>query len=293
MGNLEYLVEKHFLDINLEKYLQLNLHITDKCNLKCKYCSSYDNSKNHKELNTFLKYIRYVSEDKEIVDIYYHGGEPLLHPNIFWFTKKLAELPNLRKLIFYTNLSKEPKALPEKCYYQPTFHPDYIKFEIFLKNLEKIKNYIYKIVIMPPWENYKEKILKEFPEISEDKIELSGIDDSESYLEMDLEYITNLGILNYSKVKTISYKNMVCWAKKCNLFIDNNGEIYSCTSHFLSKEKPLGNFRKKFEKFETLTICKFKTCCNGLELPKVKISKIYVMKKILNSKKPKEIKNEN
>ena len=282
MADIKYLYEINYLDIDLDKYLQLNLHITDKCNLCCSYCSSYDNSKNNIELNTLFKYIKFLSEDKEILDIYYHGGEPLLHPQIFELTDKISELPGLRKLIFYTNLSIRPRSLPDKCYYQPTFHPGFVNINNFMINLEKALPYVRKLVIMPDMKGkttkYVKMIKKHFPDL---RIEISGINQEDSGLETNLIYRTDIGDLTYSEAKKISFKNMICWAKKCNLFIDNKGGVYSCTSHFLSKEKQLGNFRKKFEKYDTLMLCKFKNCCNGLELPKVKMSYLKEFKELL------------
>ena len=58
-----------------------HLYVTDQCNLDCHYCSEYDNSVPHPELNDLL---RWSSKARELGCLHMglQGGEPLLYPGV-------------------------------------------------------------------------------------------------------------------------------------------------------------------------------------------------------------------
>lgn len=67
----------------MEKLEELYIEILDKCNLKCKHCST----EACQEKNTFMKietYERIIEECIELglKNVFISGGEPLLHPNL-------------------------------------------------------------------------------------------------------------------------------------------------------------------------------------------------------------------
>lgn len=61
--------------------IQCSMYITDRCNLSCQYCSEFDNSKPHPNLNVIKKRIDNVVK-LGILKLTLAGGEPLLHPDI-------------------------------------------------------------------------------------------------------------------------------------------------------------------------------------------------------------------
>ena len=70
-------------DINLqtlENPLYVYIELTDCCNLKCKFCSVNKKDSNFISLELFKKILNNLKK-LNIMDIYYTGGEPLLHPD--------------------------------------------------------------------------------------------------------------------------------------------------------------------------------------------------------------------
>ncbi len=64
------------IDTPLYFYLELN----NCCNLKCKFCSILNKGNEYMKLD-MVKHILNELKNNDIYDVYYTGGEPLLHPN--------------------------------------------------------------------------------------------------------------------------------------------------------------------------------------------------------------------
>ncbi len=64
------------IDIPLYFYLELN----NSCNLRCKFCSVSNKSNEYIDLD-MIKHILDELKSIGVYDVYYTGGEPLLHPN--------------------------------------------------------------------------------------------------------------------------------------------------------------------------------------------------------------------
>jgi len=79
---------KRLLD---RKPLQCSLYVTDRCNLDCAYCTEYDNSRPHPNLDDLKKWIRKIRE-LGTMRIALVGGEPLVHPNIVELVRYCREL---------------------------------------------------------------------------------------------------------------------------------------------------------------------------------------------------------
>jgi len=71
--------------------LQCSLYVTDRCNLDCAYCTEYDNSRPHPNLEDLKKWIRKIRE-LGTMRIALVGGEPLVHPNIVEIVRYCREL---------------------------------------------------------------------------------------------------------------------------------------------------------------------------------------------------------
>lgn len=79
----------------MEKLEELYIEILDKCNLKCKHCST----EACQEKNTFMEMETYERIIEECIElglkkVFVSGGEPLIHPNLL----KMIELAKNKKL---------------------------------------------------------------------------------------------------------------------------------------------------------------------------------------------------
>jgi MoaA/NifB/PqqE/SkfB family radical SAM enzyme len=61
--------------------MECHLYVTDRCNLDCHYCTEYDNSVPHPQLEDLKRWIKKIA-DLEVSVLNLQGGEPLLHPDI-------------------------------------------------------------------------------------------------------------------------------------------------------------------------------------------------------------------
>ncbi len=69
------------LDLNtLDKPLYLYLELTNSCNLNCKFCSVSEKKSCYMNLDIVKKVLNDMKR-MNILDVYYTGGEPLLHPD--------------------------------------------------------------------------------------------------------------------------------------------------------------------------------------------------------------------
>ena len=60
--------------------LYVYIELTDSCNMNCKFCSVKNKNKNYIDIK-LLKKILLDLKELNILDVYYTGGEPLLHPD--------------------------------------------------------------------------------------------------------------------------------------------------------------------------------------------------------------------
>lgn len=86
----------HYIFIERGNYMNFNIIVTNRCNLKCKYC--YEKVKNSRDLSTdlvdkiilFIKSEVYKYNPKKI-KIIFHGGEPTLNFDIIKYVIKSLE----------------------------------------------------------------------------------------------------------------------------------------------------------------------------------------------------------
>ena len=90
-NTMEFLIKKNFFvysegntqDIDFDKYVSININITNACNFNCKYCYFKANNKEKQLLSIdtdkFLNWFdQYILPQKKDVFVNYLGGEPLL-----------------------------------------------------------------------------------------------------------------------------------------------------------------------------------------------------------------------
>jgi len=96
------LIDSHGRKIN---YLRLS--VTDRCNLRCRYCMPEEGipKLKHQEILTYeeLMILARTAVQVGIEKIRITGGEPLVRNEIIHLLKNLAKIPGLRQLVLTTN----------------------------------------------------------------------------------------------------------------------------------------------------------------------------------------------
>ena len=69
------------IDLNtLKQPLYLYLELNNSCNLRCKFCSVAEKNNDYMNIKLVKKVLKEMKKNC-ILDVYYTGGEPLLHPD--------------------------------------------------------------------------------------------------------------------------------------------------------------------------------------------------------------------
>ncbi|MFQ5560904.1 MAG: radical SAM protein, partial [Nitrospinota bacterium] len=63
------------------KPMQCSMYVTDHCNLDCRYCTEYDNSRPQPDVVEVKKWVKHVRQ-LGVTRVAFVGGEPLMHPGI-------------------------------------------------------------------------------------------------------------------------------------------------------------------------------------------------------------------
>jgi cyclic pyranopterin phosphate synthase len=107
------------IDAHGRKINYLRLSVTDRCNLRCRYCMPADGVPllPHGEILSYeeLSLVARAAVSLGIEKIRVTGGEPLVRKGILGFLSRLAGIPGLRQLVLTTNgLLLEEMAEPLK-----------------------------------------------------------------------------------------------------------------------------------------------------------------------------------
>lgn len=85
----------------------LRLSVTDRCNLRCRYCMPEDgvDKLNHRDILTYEEFLRIVraAASEGMTKVRLTGGEPLVRKGILDFIKQLYEIDGLADLRLTTN----------------------------------------------------------------------------------------------------------------------------------------------------------------------------------------------
>lgn len=131
-----------------------------KCNYSCTYCYApkphditFNNNKNNKAFypstQQLLDSWKFVFDNYGISRIRLDGGEPTIYPNFYCILKELLKIHRLQ---INTNLSFDVEkfcdnADPQKVRLDASLHCEYTKLDDFVKKLEYLKKYGYKLVV--------------------------------------------------------------------------------------------------------------------------------------------------
>lgn len=85
----------------------LRISVTDKCNLRCKYCMPPEGVKPvpHEEVLTLEEILRLVGimEQLGIRKVRLTGGEPMVRKNLLWLVEQIHRLPGIEEIAMTTN----------------------------------------------------------------------------------------------------------------------------------------------------------------------------------------------
>ncbi len=85
----------------------LRISVTDKCNLRCKYCMPPEGVTNvpHEEVLTLEEILRLVGimEQLGIRKVRLTGGEPMVRKNLLWLVEEIHKLPGIEEIAMTTN----------------------------------------------------------------------------------------------------------------------------------------------------------------------------------------------
>jgi MoaA/NifB/PqqE/SkfB family radical SAM enzyme len=145
--------------------------VTNKCNFHCEYCETWKEQqyRGRFHLLNIINFCNYLSEKYNLLLTLY-GGEPLLHPDIFYIVENLKK--SKYPLHYFTNLSVEKdilKSLIEKnrfVKFLTSFHYNKTNINDFLEKIDLILENKIEIVVKVMWNSkYKNEIKDIYCEI--------------------------------------------------------------------------------------------------------------------------------
>lgn len=143
------------IDLNtLELPLYVYIELTDSCNFNCKFCSV--NQKNKKFISMdLIKKVLHDLKKNNIYDVYYTGGEPMLHPNFSEIVEYANELGFRQTVLTNGSLiAKYQDVLDKIMCICVSLHGDK-KMHNFLTNTDNYDNLITNIKLAQKYTNVK------------------------------------------------------------------------------------------------------------------------------------------
>jgi GTP 3',8-cyclase len=184
----------------------LRVSVTDRCNLRCKYCIpsegvpliSHNEILRYEEIERIIKLLK----DLGITKIRITGGEPLIRKGIISFLKRIEN----HNIHLTTNLTVENKIVEEL---------NNVKLKSINISLDTLKNERYKFLTGKDLLNRVKSNLKiiNFSNIKSNTVLLKGINDDE------IIDIVNFGIKNKITVRFIEKMN---WVKDGLEYVSNS-----------------------------------------------------------------------
>ena len=110
-------MEPILLDKHKRRISYLRLSVTDRCNLRCRYCMPAEGLPLFKRAEMLshdeLLKIAGTAVGMGIRKIRVTGGEPLVRPDILSLLEQMGSLPNLERLVLTTNALRLARLAPE------------------------------------------------------------------------------------------------------------------------------------------------------------------------------------
>lgn len=138
-------INEYLKALKKEEYIDIpfvEMSVTTKCNLKCKYCSNlipylskqkhFDLDQNIEDLNKLLHAVHLIYRLK------IHGGEPLLYPQLNEFLKYALEQPKIIDVRISTNGTVTPNENLLQTMKNPKFVLHISQYSITEKTVKKL-----------------------------------------------------------------------------------------------------------------------------------------------------------
>jgi organic radical activating enzyme len=265
------------IDVNIiscsspDNTLRINWHILNWCNFKCSYCSvkdslSYDYSDMSQISKEYKLMISRLKLIKKPFEICLTGGEPTLHPNIKEILFELNNIKNVKKIWFFTNLSRsinffKKLGIFEKVVYYASYHPEHhdktflekckeLSCQVHISMLNSHKNKVLETINecksqgivfclnflydTPHFKNFLEHDFQEYAFDTDDMIEIDLV-----YENGMKEKTTNLKMLYEDRNKFKGYK---CIPESYQITLDNivknvcSDKVMSLSLHDMEKQ---------------------------------------------------------
>ncbi len=175
--------ENSLVDLFSRTISYLRLSLTDRCNLRCLYCITEDETTgklsklSHDDLLSYEEMLRIVriAVDMGISKLRLTGGEPLFRRNVMHFIKQLAALDKLDDIRLTTN-----GVLLDK-YGSQLIEAGVRKINISLDTLQRsrFKQITGKDYFQRVWQNIEQAIEMDFSSVKVNMVVMRGINDDE------------------------------------------------------------------------------------------------------------------
>jgi len=273
----------------MDKKIEFNWKIHNKCNYRCPYCFNYGEWAELSRLDRHFPPDKWIGAWHKIYEKYgsvhikIAGGEPFIYPDFFALIKELSKEHSTEII---TNLSASKEKLiaflsqmdPGRMVLFLSFHPLFESFEIFLEKALIVKEKGFgsciNFVAYPPdlkrMQYFKDKF--EAKELNFFPLPFRGAYEHISYPDGYTENERNL-IHDCSTSRDISpepkanlkemlsppkTKGKLCYAGQKFACIESNGTVYRCSD---SRNKVLGDFfDENFVFFDKPMPCEIDNC---------------------------------
>ena len=273
-------------------YLWVTWSILLSCNYNCRYCSIKNNGYASKEIidNTifFLK-----NAPQKIKDITLFGGEPSIHPRLFYIIDKLQEFS--KRICIFTNLSSDyhilKRLIDKNVEFCISYHSDILSSKFFIdkldylyKNNGKIEflnimmvyNKTYDIDIVSKYcieHKIRHRLLPIYTEGGR-KDWLNSVIYSR---RKDVVPVRDIVVIKENKKIVLSeqecitlnmtnFKGFHCYAGSRSIFITHDGTVYRCQQE-MRNHKPYCTVRDDYPKLEPY-LCPYDECTCEYYIPK-------------------------
>ena len=246
--------------------ITINFDIILMCNYKCRYCFQrhgklWNGISSLSLMNYIINGLKYIEDDVHFTII---GGEPSLHPKLYWFVNEIQKIDCIKEIELYTNNQKELKNLPRNCILTVSYHESQIKnLELWYSNLKRSAKMVNKLnlIIMTEQSTHNiEKLYKEVKDISNIHISVNNVIDFETNTFDVVNPLSKYNVqLNAPQKITDNYK---CRIKSFDIYV--NGEISASCKQINQKIVSDKTLYEVINKYKNTTITCPEKICMGL-----------------------------
>ena len=212
-----------------------------------------------------MKYIinglKYICDDVHFTII---GGEPSIHPKLYWFVNELQKIECIKEIEIYTNNQKELKWLPRNCILTVSYHESQIKnFERWCSNLKHLTKMVDKVnlIIMTEHSNHNiETLYKEVKDIPNIHLSVNNVIDFDTNTFDIVNPLSKYNVSLYAPQRIPD--NYKCKINSFDIYV--NGEISASCKKIQQKIVSEKTLYDVIQKYKNTTITCPEKICMGL-----------------------------